>query len=132
MKKYLSVILLLFAVFNFYSQEMDYANLWNSKTLKEKNEYLNGIIDTAYEICLRIDQSIAKAENEKKITTLLANEIESPIGPYIFLVGNVQTNGIDSLIIYLDERYAIKQFKKYSALSILYNKAKQEYLNRKE
>lgn len=109
------------------AQSVDYSKIWYSKTAQEKLNYVQGLIDASYDVCMRIDMSIVKAENEKKISSNLGDEIESPIYPYLFMYGNVKTNKTESLVKYLDDIYKIKEFKEFSPLLLLYSKAKEEY-----
>ena len=61
----------------------------------------------------------SKKENKKQLSKETGDYIEIPIIYVSFAVGNAKTNGIDSIIEYIDECYKNNKYSNYSVYELL-------------
>lgn len=126
MKKIYIFFIVFLNLSNFIFSHETYYNSWKDKTLKEKQNYIIGLLDGIHELGYDLDINISKFEKNNEIDSELANKIEIPVIVGTFLYVNANTNGINSLIEYIDDRYRVLEFREFSVYQILINKSKIE------
>ena len=99
------------------------------KSLQEKQNYIKGLLDGIFELGSEIDINISKLERLREIDSEIADKVEIPVLVGMFLYGNSTTNGINSLIEYIDLCYELEEFRTFSVYQILINKSKIELNN---
>lgn len=119
MKKTVLIFITLLSIFTLHAEEKDYSSLWKTKTYKEKYSYLEGFFDCGSTMGNNIDKRLSKKELEKEIPSKAADYIEIPVIYISFAYGNIQTNGIDSMIEYLDTCYNYDKFKNVSIYDLI-------------
>lgn len=119
MKKAVLIFITFLSIFSLHSEENDYSKFWKTKTYKEKYSYLEGFFDCGATMGNNIDKRLSKKEIEKEIAPKTADYIEIPVIYISFAYGNIQTNGIDSMIEYLDTCYNYDKFKNVSIYDLI-------------
>lgn len=119
MKKHFLFFIYFLFVFSIYAEEKNYGSYWKNKTYREKYNYIEGFFDCGYTLSNNIDKRLSKIETDKKINSESADFIEIPIAYILYAYGNSQTNGIDSIIDYIDVCYTNEQFYKYSVYDLI-------------
>ena len=119
MKKTIIVFICLFLFFCLNEEENNYGSYWKIKTYREKYAYLEGFFECGSTLCNNIDKRLSKIETEKKISSESADFVEIPIAYILYAYGNSQTNGIDSIIEYIDQCYKNDQFTKFSVYDLI-------------
>lgn len=124
MKRLFIIFLIIFCVENLFAEDNKDVLTWNKKTNAEKICYVEGMIDCMKYLSQDIDKQLSKEERKENITSKTANQIEIPVLYAMFVVGNVQTNGIQSIVPYIDECYSQNIYKTYSIYELLVLAAK--------
>ena len=119
MKRILLIIACLFSSVFVFSQEMSNKDKWQIKTYREKYSYIEGFFDCGLNLGSAIENQISKKENKKQLSKETGDYIEIPIIYVSFAVGNAKTNGIDSIIEYIDECYKNNKYSNYSVYELL-------------
>ncbi len=119
MKKTVLILITLLSIFALHAEEKDYSSIWRIKSYREKYSYLEGFFECGSTIGNNIDKRLSKKELEKAISSKTADYIEIPVIYINFAYGNIKTNGIDSMIEYLDECYKYENFKNVSVYDLI-------------
>lgn len=119
MKRILLIIACLFSSVFVFSQEMSNKDKWQIKTYREKYSYIEGFFDCGLNLGSAIENQISKKESKKQLSKETGDYIEIPIIYVSFAVGNAKTNGIDSIIEYIDECYKNNKYSNYSVYELL-------------
>lgn len=126
MKKFLILLIFMTISISIFSKEGTCYSEWNRKTMQEKQNYIFGLLDGIYELGSDLDFNLRKMEKSGVIESEIADKMEIPALIGIFLYGNSTTNGINSLIQYVDDCYAMEEFRLYSVYQILIGRSKIE------
>lgn len=119
MKKIVLIFITILSIFTLHAEEKDYSSIWRTKSYKEKYNYLEGFFDCGSIMGNNIDKRLSKKELEKNISSKTADYIEIPIIYISYAYGNIQTNGIDSMIEYIDACYTYEKFKNVSVYDLI-------------
>ena len=119
MKKLLLIFSLILCTFNLNAAESKYKENWQKKTYNEKYYYIEGFLDCGLNLSSDIEKQISNVESKKMISKKARDIVEIPVIYITFAVGNASTNGIDSIIKYIDECYQNEIYQQYSVYQLL-------------